>query len=185
MPAQLFLGDGAGRLIDASREAGDCWSVPRVGRGLAAGDLDNDGRVDVLILAQGGPLAYLHNLGNSQEPDRSKRATDTLTLQLEGTRSNHDGIGAKILVTDPETGRTQVVSRLGGGSFLSACDPRLHFGLGPFGPRDGEHEPTVNRQVAIEVRWPSGLVNRYEGVKIGTGYRLVEGASDPKPLIGW
>ena len=55
MPAQLFLGDGAGKLIDVSDRAGPPWQVPRLGRGLAVGDLDNDGRIDVLIVARERP----------------------------------------------------------------------------------------------------------------------------------
>ena len=85
MPAQLFLGIGDGRMVDASGRAGACWSVPRVGRGLAVGDLDNDGRQDVLILPQDGPLAYLHNLGPGGH---------FLTLGLGGTASNRDAVGA-------------------------------------------------------------------------------------------
>ena len=61
MPAQLLLGGTGGRLVDVSARAGAPWSVPRIGRGLAAGDLDNDGRVDLLIVAQNEPLAYFHN----------------------------------------------------------------------------------------------------------------------------
>ena len=59
-----------GRLVDVSSQAGDCWEVPRVGRGLAAGDLDNDGRVDALILAQNEPLAYFHNRTRARRPFR-------------------------------------------------------------------------------------------------------------------
>ncbi len=61
MPAQLLLGTAGGRLVDVSTSAGAPWQVPTVGRGLAAGDLDNDGRIDLLILAQNRPLAYVHN----------------------------------------------------------------------------------------------------------------------------
>ena len=63
MPAQLLLGEAPGRLIDVSRRAGAPWQVPRLGRGLAVGDLDNDGRLDLLIVAEGTPLAYFHNQG--------------------------------------------------------------------------------------------------------------------------
>src|SRR5262249_935437 len=61
MPVQLFVGQSGGRLTDVSSQAGDPFTVPRVGRGLAIGDLDNDGRLDALLVAQDGPLAYFHN----------------------------------------------------------------------------------------------------------------------------
>ena len=155
MPAQLFLGSSAGRLVDVSDRAGDCWKVLRVGRGLAVGDLDDDGRQDVVLLAQGGPLAYFHNQGTS-------RAERSLTLRLEGRTSNRDAVGAKVIVTS--SGRTQTAWRLGGGSFLSACDGRLHFGLGP--------EATT---ADVEVHWPSGRVDRHPELKAGGVQRLVEG----------
>ena len=77
MPAQLFLGIGGGRLAEVSDSAGACWRAPRLGRGLAVGDLDNDGRPDLLIVAEGEPLAYFHNRGP---------VGHFLTLGLEGRR---------------------------------------------------------------------------------------------------
>ena len=74
------------------------WRVPRVGRGLAAGDLDNDGRVDCLVVAQDEPLAYFHN--------RTERGGHFVTLRLEGTASNRDGVGARVTVA--AGGRRQV-----------------------------------------------------------------------------
>ena len=73
MPTQLFLGTAGGRFADASDRAGDCWNVLRVGRGLAVGDVDNDGRQDVVILAQASPLAFFHNQGGG-EPARAVRS---------------------------------------------------------------------------------------------------------------
>src|SRR5262249_5921643 len=137
MPAQLFLGGAGGRLTDVSDRAGRPWQVPRVGRGLAAGALDNDGRVDLLLVAQAGPLAYLHNW--------TTPAGHALTLQLEGTASPRDAVGARVTVI--AGGRRQVAWRFGGGSYQSASDPRLHFGLGD-----------TDRIDAIEVSWPSGQV---------------------------
>ena len=99
MPAQLFLGDGAGKLLDVSNRAGAPWQVLRLGRGLAAGDLDNDGRIDILLVAENAPLALLHNQNASHD--------HFLTLALEGTTSNRDAVGARVAVT--ASGRTQVV----------------------------------------------------------------------------
>jgi enediyne biosynthesis protein E4 len=164
MCPQLFLGDGTGRLIDVSERAGPPWQVPGIARGLAVGDSDNDGRIDVVIISQNAPLALLHNQSASQN--------HSLTLLLEGTASNRDAVGARVTVT--AAGRTQVAARFGGGSYQSASDQRLHFGLGP--------ARMVDR---VEVTWPSGRRNCYQGLAAGAGYRLREGDVVPKPLAGF
>ena len=165
MPAQLLLGGESGRLTDVSARAGAPWQVLRRGRGLAAGDLDNDGRLDLLIVGEGEPLAYFHNQGP---------AGHFVTIQLEGApgRSNRDAVGARVTLT--AGGRRQVAQRYGGGSYLSAGDPRLHFGLG---------EST--RIEAIEVRWPSGAVDRYTDLAADTAYLLREGQAHAGRLRGW
>jgi hypothetical protein len=117
----------------------------------------------VLILTQNGPLAYFHNLGP---------AGRSLTLRLEGTASNRDGVGAVVRAT--AAGATQTAWRFGGGSFLSASDGRLHFGLGP-----GAEAPAVS----VEVHWPSGRIDRHDGLKADAAYHLIE--ADPRPLKGW
>ncbi|WP_197446536.1 FG-GAP-like repeat-containing protein [Tautonia plasticadhaerens] len=171
MPAQLFLGMGDGRLAEVSDRAGQCWSVERVARGLAVGDLDNDGWQDVLILSQAGPLAFLRNLGTT---DGAGSAGRYLTLKLEGTRSNRDAVGARVRVS--ASGRTQARHRLGGGSFLSANDGRVHVGLGPV---------PAGEPVSVEVRWPGGRVDRFDDLRPDAAYRLVEGESVARPLEGW
>ena len=140
------------------------WQVPRLGRGLAAGDLDNDGRIDVLLVGQNAPLALLHN--------QTASSGHFLTLALEGTASNRDAVGARVAVT--AAGRNQVAARIGGGSYLSASDPRLHFGLGP--------ARMVDR---VEVRWPSGRHDTYDGLPADAGYRLREGDPAPRPMTGF
>jgi len=164
MPAQLFLGDGAGKLLDVSNRAGAPWQVLRLGRGLAAGDLDNDGRIDILLVGANDPLALLHNQNASQD--------HFLMLALEGTTSNRDAVGARVAVT--ASGRTQVSMRFGGGSYQSASDQRLHFGLGP--ARIAER---------VEVTWPSGARDCYHGLGADAGYRLREGDPAPRPLAGF
>jgi enediyne biosynthesis protein E4 len=164
MPARLYANRPDGRLVDISKEAGACWEVSRVGRGLAAGDIDNDGRPDALILGQNEPLAYFHN--------RTDRVGRFVTFRLEGTKSNRDGVGARVTVT--AGGRRLVAQRLGGGSYQSASDPRLHFGLGD-----------AARVDSVEVRWPSGRIDRHEGLPAGTGYLLGEGDPKPRPLAGF
>jgi hypothetical protein len=164
MPSRLYEGLPGGRLVDVSTRAGPPWSVPRLGRGLAAGDLDNDGRIDLLILAQDQPLAYFHN--------RTERPGHFVTFQLEGTQSNRDGVGARVAVI--AGGRRQVAQRVGGGSYLSACDGRLHFGLG-----------TSTSVDSVEVRWPSGRLDRWQKLAADRGYRLREGDPLPQPLAGY
>ena len=78
MPLQLFLGDEAGRLVDVTARAGARIPAEHIGRGLAVGDLDNDGRIDAVVVAQNEPLVYLHN--------RTERDGHFVTLQLEGPR---------------------------------------------------------------------------------------------------
>ncbi len=164
MPSQLFLGDGAGNLLDVSKGAGAAWQVPRLGRGLAAGDVDNDGRIDLLLVDENAPLALFHNQNESHD--------HFLTLLLEGTTSNRDAIGAQVAVT--ACGRTQVAVRFGGGSYQSSSDLRVHFGLGP--------ARVVER---IEVAWPSGGHDCYQGLSADAGHRLREGDPYPKPLAGF
>ena len=164
MPTQLLAGDGRGNLVDVSASAGPPWSVLRVGRGLAAGDLDNDGRIDAVILAQNDPLAYFHN---------GTKAGHFVTFGLQGTTSNRDGVGAKITIV--AGGRRQVAQRFGGGSYQSSGDARLHFGLGN----------TADRVESVEVRWPSGRVDHFTNLEADRGYRLIEGDQSAKPLAGF
>jgi enediyne biosynthesis protein E4 len=163
MPAQLLLGTGTGNLVDVSDKAGPPWRVPRLGRGLAAGDLDNDGRRDLLIVSQNSPLAYFHN---------RTAAGHSLTVQLEGTVSNRDAIGTHVSVT--AGGRRLTAWRIGGGSYQSAYDPRIHIGLGD-----------AVRAEQVEVTWPSGRVDRFGPLAADGGYRLREGAAAAEPLRGF
>ncbi len=164
MPCRLYENRPDGRLVDISAQSGPPWEPARLGRGLAAGDLDNDGRPDAVILAQNEPVAYFHN--------RSEGVGHFVTLRLEGTASNRDGVGARVTVV--AGGARQVAQRVGGGSYQSANDPRLHFGLGD-----------SDRVESIEVRWPSGKVDRHKDLPAGTGYLLREGESAPGPLAGF
>ena len=134
-----------------------------MGRGLAVGDLDNDGRPDVLILAHDQPLAYLHN----RTPGGR-----SLVLRLEGRPSNRDAVGARVSVV--AGGRRLVAWRSGGGSFQSASDPRLHLGLGE-----------AAAVAAVEITWPSGRVDRHTGLRPDGGYLLREGRQEVEPLAGF
>jgi enediyne biosynthesis protein E4 len=165
MTPQLFLGNPAGTLTDVSARAGPPFQQPYVGRGLAVGDLDNDGRLDAVMVVQNEPLVYLHNL-------TERGGLHFITFQLEGTKSNRDGVGAVLAVS--AGGRTRIAPRFGGGSYQSAGDPRLHFGLG-----------SSDRVESVEVRWPSGRVHRVRNLDVDCGYRLIEGDESPKLLEGF
>lgn len=150
----LFINQGDGRLLESSAAAGPGFQVERSFRGAAFADYDNDGDVDILVTALDEPALLLNN--------GSARRGHYLTIALQGTRSNRDGVGARVTVV--AQGRTQIRERKGGGSYLSASDPRLHFGLGK-----------AERVERIEVRWPSGLRDVVHDVKADQMITLVEG----------
>jgi hypothetical protein len=110
-------------------------------------------------------LTYFHNQGPGGH---------FVTFQLQGTApgSNRDALGARITLT--AGGRRQVAARFGGGSFLSASDQRLHFGL-------GETKSIED----VEVRWTSGQVDHHTGLAVDTAYLLTEGHPQARPLVGW
>jgi hypothetical protein len=106
-------------------------------------DFDNDGDPDLLLLNVGEPPVLLRNDGGNRN--------HWLGIKLEGTKSNRDGVGARITVTAGGTRR--VKQRLGGASYCSASDPRLLFGLGSNAKID-----------TVEVKWPSGQVSTLKNV---------------------
>ena len=105
-------------------------------------------------------------------PPQSDEGRAFSHVAMEGHTSNRDAIGARVAVH--VRGRRQVAHRFGGGSFASSSDPRLHFGLGA--------ATTVD---SVEVRWPSGRVDRYRDLEADTGYLLREAAPMPEPLAGF
>jgi tetratricopeptide (TPR) repeat protein len=163
MPMLLLAGGKSGRFVDVTASAGRPLTTPRVGRGLAAGDLDNDGKVDLVVVSQGEPLVYLRNTTSGGH---------YLVLGLEGTRSARDAVGARIVVSSG--GRRRSAWRFGGGSYLSASDPRLHFGTGD-----------QDRAESVEVSWPSGRTDHFDDLKADAGYLLREGHPRPQPLPGF
>ena len=165
MRAQLFLGSPGGTLTDVTAEAGPPFQRLLVGRGLAVGDLDNDGRPDAVVVAQNEPLVDLRN--NTEGP-----RSHFVTFRLEGTQSNRDGVGAVVAIM--AGGRRRVAPRFGGGSFESAGDPRLHFGLGP-----------CARVESVELHWPSGRMDLHQDLEVNRGYLLREGDAAVKPLPGF
>jgi hypothetical protein len=152
--AQFYHNTGKGVFQDLSRQAGAYFQQPRAGRGLAACDYDNDGRMDLAFSNTGEAAVLLHN--------ESTTPYHWIRLELRGTRSNRDAVGAKVTV---KVGDRQLVRhRKGGGSYCSASDPRLLIGVG------------AARQVdQIEIRWPSGQVQRLGPRPVDQGFVIMEG----------
>jgi hypothetical protein len=144
-----------GKFADASRAGGNWFGRPILGRGLAIGDLDHDGRLDAVVAALDAPASLLRNVTSGGR---------SLTLELVGRRpACLEPIGAKVRAT--LGGRTLVRVLVGGGSYLSASDRRIHLGLGD-----------LDRVDRLEIAWPSGLVEVWKNVSAGR-LRLEEGTA--------
>lgn len=149
----LFLNDGRGAFRDVAGIVGGGFAAPKVARGLAYGDFDGDGDVDLLITTNQGP-AYLYR-NDVAAGNRSIR------LRLEGTKSNRDAIGAVARVTT--AGGTQLRMVKTGSSYLSQSELTLTFGLG-----------RGDRADRVVVEWPSGGTQEFRGLGAGE-WRIVEG----------
>ncbi|HLI76445.1 MAG TPA: CRTAC1 family protein [Acidobacteriaceae bacterium] len=147
-PMLLARNLGGGKFVDVSAQSGAVFAQPWVGRGMAVGDLDNDGRLDAVVTTNGGAAHLLHN--------ETATRNHWLSLLLVGHKSNRDAIGAEIKLTSAHNTQSWTVSTAG--SYLSSNDKRAHFGLGP------DTEAT-----SIEIHWPSGtrqVLNHVAGDRI-------------------
>lgn len=140
----LLLHNVHGRFIDMSADAGSAFQVPHAARGVAFGDLNNDGWVDLVMNCNNGAVVMLEN--------QRVGGNHWLAINTIGTSSNRDGIGAKIALTR-SSGARQYAMVSNAGSYLSASDRRAYFGLGP--DRSAK---------LVEVAWPSGKTQRIENV---------------------
>lgn len=141
-PMMLLRNTGK-KFVNVSKESGEVFSKRLVGRGLAIGDLNNDGLIDAVVETNDGPAYVLYN----ETPTKNH----WLTMLLVGYKSNRDAIGAQVKLTT--SSGPQYVTVTTGGSYLSSSDKRVHFGLG----KDPEAK-------SIEIRWPSGIVQKLENV---------------------
>jgi len=150
---------GKGRFEEVTKSLGAAFAAPRVGRGAAYADFNNDGRLDLLLSTNAGPVYLFRN-----EAQGAAAANHSLRVKLIGTKSNRDGIGATVKLT--AGGETQTQMLRSGSSYLSASELVLTFGLGQREKAD-----------SIEVRWPSGQVDRLSGVASGATVSVTEGKS--------
>lgn len=149
----VLLNDRHGHFRDVTASLGEAFGRPKVGRGLAYGDFDNDGDVDVLITTNQGP-AYLYR-NDVSNGNRSVR------VKLTGTQSNRDGIGALVRYWAGEAQGTRRVKS--GSSYLSQSELPLTLGLG--------RAAAIDR---LEVVWPNGRTEEYKGIKAGSRIEIIE-----------
>jgi hypothetical protein len=166
-PKMMFRNKGGGVFENVSDQLGADFVAPRVSRGAATGDFDNDGDLDILVNNNGEAPQLLRNDGGN--------SNHWLEILLIGTKSNRDGVGSRVKVV---AGDLKLFGqRKGGMSYQSAQDPRLHFGL-------NRHQ----RVDLVEIRWPSGDLTKLENVKSDQVIAVREGEGIIRrefPRIRW
>ena len=162
-PPQLFLNSGRGTFTEVGAQVGGGFAQPRVGRGLALGDFDRDGDQDVLLTTNNGPAFLFRN--DQTNGHRSVR------IRLVGTKSNRDGIGARVKVFAGGMMQTRMVRS--GSSYLSQSELPVTFGLGK--------EDKIER---IIVDWPSGRSEDFKSLQAGRTYEITE-ATGIRPENGF
>jgi hypothetical protein len=152
---QLFLNDGAGKFRDVASQVGGGFDSPKVGRGLAFGDFDRDGDLDLLITTNNGPAALFRN--DVVGVNRSVR------FRLIGKKSNADGIGAVVRIFYGGEMQSRIVR--GGSSYLSQSELPVTFGVG--------RRDRIERAV---IEWPSGRSEEFKDLAAGRAYECTETA---------
>jgi hypothetical protein len=157
MPPHLFRNVGKGNFQEVTKTLGTAFNTPRVGRGAAYGDINNDGRLDLLLSTNGGPTFLFENDATPGFP-----ANKSLRIKLVGTKSNRDGIGTVVKLTAGGTTESQMMRS--GSSYLSASELVLTYGLGQ-----------LNQADSVEIRWSSGQVDKLSTVAAGQTVTVTEG----------
>ena len=150
---QLFLNRGGGKFQDVADAAGGGFNAPKIGRGLACGDFDRDGDLDILMTTNNGPAYLFRN-------DQTAKC-QSMRFHLTGTKSNRDAIGAVVRIL--HAGQTQSRVVRGGSSYLSQSELPVTFGLGP--------REKIDRVV---IDWPSGRTEEYKDLRTGKTYNCIE-----------
>src|SRR3984893_12606751 len=157
-PRILYHNNSDGTFSDISASAGSGITTPASSRGLAVGDLWNDGRISAVISNMGAPPSLLVN--------QIRTSNHWITIRTVGTKSNRDGIGARIRV---KMGARFLVDEVrSGSSYSSNSDMRVHFGLG-----------AAAKIEWVEIRWPSGLMERFANLPVDQIETLKEGSGAP------
>jgi enediyne biosynthesis protein E4 len=161
-PPHLFRNLGNGKFSEVTQAAGPAFAMPRVARGAAYGDINNDGALDLLVGTNNGPAVLFRNTGATNH---------SLRIKLIGTKSNRDGIGATVRLTAGSDTQSKMLRS--GSSYLSSSELILTFGLGAHTQAD-----------AIEIHWPSGQVDNLKNVAADQiiTVKEKEGSIAAKPL---
>lgn len=159
-PPHLFLNRGSEGFVDVAADAGADFARPKVGRGAAFGDFDNDGDLDVLVTTNQGPAHLYRN-------DR-RGGNRGIRIRLVGTKSNRDAIGATVKLYRGSECSSQMVKS--GSSYLSQSEIPLTFGMGT---RDSAERAVIY--------WPSGRTEEYKNLRAGKRYQCVEGKGISEP----
>ena len=157
MPPHLFRNVGKGNFEEVTKSLGAAFATPRVGRGAAYADISNRGRLDLLLSTNGGAVYLFQN-----EASGAAATSKSLRVRLVGTQSNRDGIGAVVKVSAGSDWQSQMMRS--GSSYLSASELVLTYGLAQH-----DHADT------IDIRWPSGQVEKLSNVAAGQTITVMEG----------
>ena len=152
----VFHNQGDGKFLDSTKATGIASLPPRVGRGVAFLDFDNDGFVDIVAANNGDVPTVLHNSGNSSH---------FLNIKLVGAKSNRDALGSRVRVVS--NGITQIREIASGGSYLSQSDLRANFGLGQ-----------ASEAERIEITWPSAQRDVFFHIQADKFYLVEEGSHE-------